>query len=203
MNMIIRSVDLVMSAGFMSQCPPDSMPEIALVGRSNVGKSTLINTMLQRKRLARTSASPGKTQTLNFYRINERFHLVDLPGYGYAALGKGKQEQISQLLQDYLIKRPQLRLVVQLVDSRHEPSQLDKEMTAFLQHFNRPFMVVGTKRDKLTRSQWQRAASVLRKELILDVPPLLFCAGEEASREALWEQLVLRVPELKEPEEVE
>ncbi len=200
--MKIKSVELVMSAGFMSQCPPDSMPEIALVGRSNVGKSTLINTMLQRKSLARTSGTPGKTQTLNFYKINERFHLVDLPGYGYAALGKGKQQTLSLLMQDYLVRRPQLCLVVQLVDSRHEPSALDQEMTEFLQHYNRPFIVVGTKRDKLKRSQWQQAASVLRKTLQLHEAPLLFSAGEEASREALWDQLIARVPEIKEPEEL-
>ncbi|NLN82863.1 MAG: YihA family ribosome biogenesis GTP-binding protein [Firmicutes bacterium] len=196
MSLVIRSLELVMTAGFYSQCPGDDLPEIAFVGRSNVGKSSLINTLLERKRLAHTSSRPGKTQTLNFFLINEVFHLVDLPGYGYAALSKVKQEEISRLIFQYLSQREQLELVVILVDSRHKPSQLDLEMVQLLQSLDLPFLIVGTKRDKVKRSQWNKAAADLRKALNLAEAPILFSAGEAASKDALWKKIAERVPEI-------
>lgn len=198
MSFKVKSAELVMTAGFMSQCPPADLPEIALVGRSNVGKSSLINTMLDRKRMAHTSSKPGKTRTLNFFLINEKFHLVDLPGYGYASISKTKQAEISQLLYRYLESREQLDLVVLLLDSRHQPSPLDLEMLGLLQKFHIPFLIVGTKRDKIKRSQVNKVGNDLRKSLNLLETPVLFSAGEVASRDNLWQKICETVPGIKE-----
>ncbi|MGE5654211.1 MAG: ribosome biogenesis GTP-binding protein YihA/YsxC, partial [Bacillota bacterium] len=133
--MKIKSAHLVISAASPKQFVEGDLPEIALVGRSNVGKSSLINALLNRKSLARTSNTPGKTQLLNFYLINESFYLVDLPGYGYAAVSHAKQEGWAGLIDRYLDHRPQLSLVLQLVDLRHPPSALDKQMWEALTHW--------------------------------------------------------------------
>lgn len=199
--MIIRSVDLVISAAAQGQFPPSNYPEIAFVGRSNVGKSSLINALLNRKRVAYVSGRPGKTQTINFFNINERFHLVDLPGYGYAAVSKSKKAGWGKLIEQYLKNRPQLRLVLHLVDSRHEPSELDLVMAEMLQSFHRPRLVVGTKRDKYAKSQWQKQASMLQKSLSLEAPPQLFTVNEAQPRQELWQRILEMVPELREAQE--
>lgn len=156
--MKINSVDLVISAVRRSQYPTDEKPEYLLVGRSNVGKSSFINTLINRKNFARTSATPGKTQTINFYLVNEDFYLVDAPGYGFAALSKAKQRKFGLMMEDYLQNRPNLRQVFMLVDFRHKPSKDDIMMYDFLKHYKIPVTIVATKTDKvgITSQQKQR-----------------------------------------------
>lgn len=158
MNLKINSVDLVISAVRRSQYPTDEKPEYLLVGRSNVGKSSFINTLINRKNFARTSATPGKTQTINFYLVNEDFYLVDAPGYGFAALSKAKQRKFGLMMEDYLQNRPNLKQVFMLVDFRHKPSKDDIMMYNFLKHYKIPVTIVATKTDKvgITLHQKQR-----------------------------------------------
>lgn len=144
--------------------PPGDLPEVAFVGRSNVGKSTLINGLLNRKGLAKTSGTPGKTRLINFFEVNGRFHLVDLPGYGYARVPKGEQAAWRNRIEGYLQGRGPLRLVVVLVDIRHPLAASDRQMVEWLAHFGRPCLVVATKRDKLSRSRVHQAAQLLSKE---------------------------------------
>jgi GTP-binding protein len=154
-----------MTAGFKSQFPNDGLPEVALIGRSNVGKSSLINTLLQRRNLAKTSATPGKTRTVNFYKVNDAFYLVDLPGYGFVQAGLEERGRLERLINEYFRGRSQLRLVVQLLDIRHEPSKLDLAMNAGLREIPCDQMIVATKADKLgstnQRKQLQLIAGVL------------------------------------------
>lgn len=158
MNLKINSVDLVISAVRRSQYPTDEKPEYLLVGRSNVGKSSFINTLINRKNYARTSATPGKTQTINFYLVNDDFYLVDAPGYGFAALSKAKQRKFGLMMEDYLQNRPNLKQVFMLVDFRHKPSKDDIMMYNFLKHYKIPVTIVATKTDKvgITLQQKQR-----------------------------------------------
>ncbi len=158
MDLKINSVDLVISAVRRSQYPTDEKPEYLLVGRSNVGKSSFINTLINRKNFARTSATPGKTQTINFYLVNEEFYLVDAPGYGFAALSKAKQRKFGLMMEDYLQNRPNLKQVFMLVDFRHKPSKDDVMMYDFLKHYKIPVTIVATKTDKvgITLQQKQR-----------------------------------------------
>ncbi len=193
--MKIRSAQLVISAASPKQFVPGDLPEIALVGRSNVGKSSLINALLNRKSLARTSNTPGKTQLLNFYLINEAFYFVDLPGYGYAAVSHSKQEGWAGLIDSYLDHRPQLALVLQLVDLRHPPSALDKQMWEAITHWGMPSLVVATKRDKLPRSQWAKHAAQVRRDLGLANDPILFSTGDPLTRETLWQAIEEYLPE--------
>ena len=143
------------------------MPEIALAGRSNVGKSSLINTLLRRKNLARTSSQPGKTQTLNFYIVNEEFYLVDVPGYGYAKVSQKQREAFGEMIQDYLETRPNLKGLIILVDARHEPTKDDIAMYDYAQYLNLPILVVCTKMDKIKKSQVNKVLSNLKKHLDL------------------------------------
>ncbi|MDA8227342.1 MAG: ribosome biogenesis GTP-binding protein YihA/YsxC [Desulfitobacterium hafniense] len=161
--MIIRSAEYVGSAVKPEQYPSAGMPEIALAGRSNVGKSSLINKFLNRKNLARVGATPGKTQTLNFYRVNNTWFFVDLPGYGYAKVSKQLKDQWGQMMQTYFSKRVNLRAVIQVVDIRHEPSVEDKEMHEFLIKAQVPTLVVATKADKISRGQWAKHLSLIAK----------------------------------------
>ncbi|UOF90187.1 ribosome biogenesis GTP-binding protein YihA/YsxC [Fodinisporobacter ferrooxydans] len=163
--MIIKSVEFIISAVKPEQYPDVSMPEIALVGRSNVGKSSLINKMLNRRNVARVSSKPGKTQTINFFLINQQFHLVDLPGYGYAKVSKSQKEQWGKMIERYLSKRGPLRAVIQLVDIRHAPSKEDVQMYQWLSHFHVPTAVIATKADKISKGQWQKHVKIIKQTL--------------------------------------
>ncbi len=165
--MIIKNSDYAVSAVREDQYPKDNLPEIALAGRSNVGKSSLINTLLRRKNLARTSSQPGKTQTLNFYIVNEEFYLVDVPGYGYAKVSQKQRETFGEMIQDYLETRPNLKGLIILVDARHEPTKDDIAMYDYAQYLNLPILVVCTKMDKIKKSQVNKVLSNLKKHLDL------------------------------------
>lgn len=165
--MIIKNSDYAVSAVKESQYPKDDLPEIALAGRSNVGKSSLINTLLNRKNLARTSSQPGKTQTLNFYIVNDEFYLVDVPGYGYAKVSQKKREQFGEMIQDYLETRANLKGLIILIDSRHAPTKDDVAMYEYAQYLNLPILVVCTKMDKIKKSQTNKVMSELKKHLDL------------------------------------
>lgn len=167
--MRINSVDLVISAVRRSQYPTDEKPEYLLVGRSNVGKSSFINTLINRKNYARTSATPGKTQTINFYLVNDDFYLVDAPGYGFAALSKAKQRKFGLMMEDYLQNRPNLKQVFMLVDFRHKPSKDDIMMYNFLKHYKIPVTIVATKTDKVGITLQQKQRNNLLHDLDLVV----------------------------------
>lgn len=137
----------------MSQYPEDNKPEFLLVGRSNVGKSSFINTVLNRKNIARTSATPGKTQTLNFYIVNDKFYLVDVPGYGYAAVNRDTQKKFGMMIEEYLINRKDLKRVFLLIDYRHKPSEDDELMFNFMKYYNLDVTIVATKYDKVKMSE--------------------------------------------------
>ncbi len=163
--MIIKEATFVGSFVKLEQYPVPDMPEIAMAGRSNVGKSSLINTLLNRKKLAKTSSTPGKTRTINFYNINHHFYLVDLPGYGYAKVSKKERESWGGMIGKYLSHRPSLREVVLLVDCRHDPSEDDKEMYGWIQQRGFGSVVIATKADKLSRSKLMQQMKRIRNQL--------------------------------------
>lgn len=161
--MKIESAQFELSAGLGSQPPPSTLPEVAVSGRSNVGKSSLINRLLNRKSLARTSATPGKTITVNFYRL-DTMRLVDLPGYGYAKLSRSEKQRFSGAIGEYLGDDRDLRLVLQLIDMRHPPTADDRQMLEFLAENEVPFLVVLTKSDKLNRTERDRQLQMFERE---------------------------------------
>lgn len=165
--MIIREAELEAIAVKVSQYPEDTMAEIAFAGRSNVGKSSLLNLLTGRKSLARVSGSPGKTRTINFYKINGDFRIVDLPGYGYAKVSKQMSREWGPMMEEYLQKRQGLKKVVQLVDIRHAPSAQDIQMYQYLRHYGLDGIVVATKADKVSHNEAQKCISVIRKALDL------------------------------------
>ncbi|HHW68843.1 MAG TPA: YihA family ribosome biogenesis GTP-binding protein [Tenericutes bacterium] len=167
--MKITSVNLVISAVRRSQYPTDNLPEFLLVGRSNVGKSSFINTIVNRKSYARTSSKPGKTQTINFYLVNEHFYLVDAPGYGYANLSKVKQKKFGLMMEDYLTNREPLKRVFLLLDFRHKPNKDDIMMYNFLKHYDIPVTIVATKSDKVGKTHHVKQRNLLINELDLVV----------------------------------
>ena len=154
--MIVKDADLDVIATRRSQYPDDGKPEFLLVGRSNVGKSSFINTILSRKNLAYTSSKPGKTQTLNFYEVNNKFYLIDVPGYGYASTDKKSQTKFGLMIEEYLEKREELKRVFLLVDFRHTPTEDDLLMYNFLKYYNLPVTVVATKADKVGGSKKEK-----------------------------------------------
>jgi GTP-binding protein len=166
--MKVTSSDIVISAVKPEQYPETDLPEFALAGRSNVGKSSFINKMLNRKGLARISSKPGKTQTLNFYLINEILHFVDVPGYGYAKVSKSERAAWGKMIETYLTSREQLRAVVQIVDLRHPPTEDDVMMYDFLKHYEIPCIIIATKADKIPRGKWQKYLKVTKETLDLD-----------------------------------
>lgn len=163
--MKIKTAEIVISAVKPEQYPEGDLPEIAMVGRSNVGKSSAINTLLGRKKLARVSSSPGKTRTINFYLINNAFYLVDLPGYGYAKTSKPERAAWGKMIETYLSTRENLQEVIQLVDIRHNPSKDDQLMYNWLKHFGFGSLVLATKLDKIKRSQYQKHIKNIRDTL--------------------------------------
>ena len=166
--MKITDVSLTVQAVRRSQYPETDLPEFMLVGRSNVGKSSFINTLVGRKNIAYTSVKPGKTQTLNFYLANNSFYLVDVPGYGYAAVNKKIQEKFGKMIEEYLEKRDELIRVFMLVDFRHKPTEDDKLMYNFLKYYNIPVTIIATKVDKVGSSKLEK-----NKKLILDTLDLV------------------------------
>ena len=150
------------------QYPPENLPEIAFAGRSNVGKSSLLNNLTGRKKLAHVSGNPGKTRTINFYKINDNFRIVDLPGYGYAKLSKSMTEGWAEMMEAYISGRKNLRKVVQLVDIRHEPSKLDIQMYDYLRYYGLDGIVVATKADKISSNQKQKALNLIRETLSMN-----------------------------------
>ncbi|MDD6043647.1 MAG: ribosome biogenesis GTP-binding protein YihA/YsxC [Eubacteriaceae bacterium] len=163
---IVKS-DLETVAVKPSQYPPDNMPEIAFAGRSNVGKSSLLNMITGRRKLARVSGSPGKTRTINFYIINDQFRIVDLPGYGYAKVSKSVTENWGDMMETYFRKREGLKKVIQLVDIRHKPSTQDVQMYNYLKHYGLDGIVVCTKADKVSKNEMQKNMAMIRKTLEL------------------------------------
>ncbi|EZX24331.1 ribosome biogenesis GTP-binding protein YsxC [Staphylococcus aureus C0673] len=163
-----NNVDIIISAVDPKQYPETGLPEIALSGRSNVGKSTFINTLISRKKVARTSSKPGKTQTLNFFNIDEQLIFVDVPGYGYAKVSKKQREQFGKMIEQYLTTREALRCVIQLVDVRHKPTQDDVLMYNYLKHFEIPTIVIATKEDKIPKGKVQKHLKIIRQTLELD-----------------------------------
>ncbi|MBR4411191.1 MAG: YihA family ribosome biogenesis GTP-binding protein [Firmicutes bacterium] len=165
--MKIKKSELETVAVKPSQYPPVGLPEIAFAGRSNVGKSSLLNLLTGRKALARVSGSPGKTRTINFYKVNDEFRIVDLPGYGYAKISKSVSENWGEMMEAYLSNREGLKKVIQLVDVRHAPSAQDVQMYEYLKYYGLDGIVVATKADKVSRNELQKCISVIRKTLNL------------------------------------
>ena len=165
--MIIKTVEFLTSAVRKDQYPSEGVPEIAFAGRSNVGKSSLINLLTNRKKLAKVSQNPGKTRTINFFTVNGTFRIVDLPGYGYAKVSKAEAEKWGPMMEDYLSSRPDLLKVVQLVDIRHAPSAQDRQMYEYLQYYGLDGLVVATKADKVSRGEAAKNIAVIRRDLKL------------------------------------
>lgn len=186
--MIIRKAEYLTTAVTLLQYPPDDRPEIAFVGRSNVGKSSLINSMLNRKGLARTSGQPGKTRTINFYNINDILYFVDLPGYGYAKTSKSSRDSWGVMIENYLYNRKNVVDVVLLLDIRHEPSSDDILMYNWIKSYNKKVTLAITKCDKISKGQYQKHVSIIRKTLqIQKVDELvLFSSETKEGRVNLW-----------------
>ena len=187
--MIIKNVSLDIVCGVTSTLPENEWPEIAFAGKSNVGKSSLINALMNRKSLARTSSQPGKTQTINFYNINDCMYLVDLPGYGYAKVAQSEKEKWGKLIERYLHSSKMLRAVFLLIDIRHEPSKNDKRMYDWIVAQGYEPIIIATKLDKLKRSQVQKHVKMVRQGLSLlpgsQVIP--FSAVTKQGREEIWD----------------
>lgn len=189
--MKINSVDLTISAVRRSQYPTDNKPEFLMVGRSNVGKSSFINTLINRKNYARTSSKPGKTQTINFYLVNDEFYIVDAPGYGFANLSKSKKKKFGLMMEDYLTNRENLKQVFMLVDFRHKPSRDDLLMYKFLKHYNIPVTVVATKSDKLgiTKHYSQKNAILSELDLLVGDDFIVFSNITKAGKADIIEKI--------------
>lgn len=187
--MQVNNVEIRISAVDPKQYPKDGYPEIAFVGRSNVGKSSLTNVLINRKNYARTSSQPGKTQTLNFYDIESKLFFVDVPGYGYAKVGQKEREKWARMIETYFAARKALDGVVMLVDARHEPGQLDKQMVEFLHYYDLPLLIVGTKIDKVPKSRRNKSESQIRKGLNLNADDslVLFSAVDKTGKDAIWQ----------------
>lgn len=187
--MEVHNVDLTISAVRPAQYPQTNYPEIALVGRSNVGKSSLTNVLINRRNFAHTSSQPGKTQTLNFYNVEDQLYFVDVPGYGYAKVSKKERERFGQMIEEYLTQREQLRGTILLVDGRHAPTDDDISMYQWLQYYNVPTLVVATKIDKVKGNAWNRQESLVKKTLGLDkqTPLILFSAVKKHGQVDVWE----------------
>ena len=189
--MIIKHVELETVCGVTSKLPENTLPEIAFAGKSNVGKTSLINALMNRKSLARTSAQPGKTQTINFYNINQALYYVDLPGYGYAKVSQAEKAKWGKMIENYLHKSKMLRCVFLLLDIRHEPSANDKLMYEWIVSQGFRPVIIATKLDKINRSQVKKQVKLLRDGLGLTTEDLVFpfSALSKQGREEIWEYI--------------
>jgi GTP-binding protein len=194
--MEIKQSEFITSAVSRTQYPTDNRAEIAFVGRSNVGKSSIINSLTNRRKLAKVSGTPGKTRLINFFLINESFYLVDLPGYGYAKVSKVEKESWGKIIETYLVERPQLKKVVLLVDSRHKPTGDDVLMLNFIRYYGYKTQVVATKKDKLTKSEVVKSEKMIREALNLPKEEKIYFfsslnkEGREELLDVLFDDLV-------------
>lgn len=203
--MNVTKSEKIMTAGMASQFPVHDMPEIAFAGKSNVGKSSLLNAMLNRRALARISSQPGKTQTINFYAVQDTFMFVDLPGYGYARVSKQDRERWGKLIEGYLQNRESLQKIILLIDIRHEVGKNDKMMYDWIKHYHNEVIVVATKADKIKRSQVQKHLSIIKKGLELSSEDRLIAFSSETKqgKEELWKIIEEVIQENNEVEAVE
>ena len=186
--MVIKNVSLETVCGFTSKLPDNRLPEVAFAGKSNVGKSSLINVLMNRKSLARTSAQPGKTQTINFYNINDELYFVDLPGYGYAKASESMKAKWGKMVEDYLHKSKKLRRVFLLIDIRHAPSENDRIMNQWIVKNGYQPVIIATKLDKISRSQQQKQVKLIRTSLQVKEGTLLipFSAQTRQGRDEIY-----------------
>ena len=186
--MLVKNPKFEISAVSPKQYPKNGLPEIVLVGKSNVGKSSFVNTMINRKKLARTSSEPGKTRQINFYNIDETFYFVDLPGYGYSKMSKKEQEQVGKFIEEYLFHRKEISLVVFLVDIRHTPTANDKLMYNYVISSGLPFIILANKADKIAVTKVSDAVSTLQKSLnpIGDITTLPFSSERKIYKDDVW-----------------
>ena len=173
----------------MAHWPVDGRPEIAFLGRSNVGKSSLLNSLLQRKGLARTSNTPGRTQSINFFLINDAFYFVDLPGYGFAKVSKSMRSDWGKMAEEYLSQREQLALSIQLVDSRHKPSQLDLQLHEWLEFNQKDYLVVATKTDKLSSNELTKQVRLIETEMP-ETKVIPFSSQTGKGRDSVWSSII-------------
>ncbi len=187
--MLIKEPKFEISAVSPKQYPNNGLPEIVLVGKSNVGKSSFVNTMINRKKLARTSSEPGKTRQLNFYKMDELFYFVDLPGYGYSKMSKKEQEQVGKFIEEYLTVRNEIKLIIFLVDIRHSPSANDKHMYNYIISSGLPFIIIANKADKIAITKVDDSVKTLHKELnpIGDIPIFPFSSERKIYKDTIWE----------------
>lgn len=189
--MKIKSVELVISAMRKDQYPDEGIPEIAFVGRSNVGKSSAINTLLERRSLARVSQNPGKTRTINFYNINREFYFVDLPGYGYAKTSKEDRKHWGTVMQEYFENSHNLKHIFLLLDIRHEPKQDDVLMYKYACHYNIPVTIIATKADKISRGAYQKSFAAITKKLDYHGEKILPISSlKKTGKEKIWEYII-------------
>lgn len=188
--MIVNNASLAAVGVKEEQYPKTGLPEIAFAGKSNVGKSSLINALLRRKSLARTSSQPGKTQTINFYNVEDSLYFVDLPGYGYARVSRSERERWAKMIDDYLHTRQTLLQVILLVDGRHEPSANDVQMMEWIRSFGYQPLVIATKMDKLGKQQHGKALKLIRQTLKIENDQLFpFSALNKTGTEEIWQHL--------------
>jgi len=188
--MKVTSAEFIKSAFEKRHWTTDGRPEIAFLGRSNVGKSSLINSLLVRKGLARTSNTPGRTQSINFFLINDGFYFADLPGYGYAKVSKTMRSDWGKMAEEYLAERDELALCVQLVDSRHKPTPLDIQLNEWLNHNNKPHLIVATKADKISNNELRKSIAEAEK-LLPGAKILAYSAQTGRGRDQVWTEILL------------
>lgn len=189
--MKINTIELIISAVRESQYPIDKKEEFLLVGRSNVGKSSFINTIINRKNFARTSSAPGKTQTLNFYKINDEFYLVDAPGYGFAKVRNSLKKKFGLIMESYLKSRENLKMVFLLIDFRHKPTSDDIMMYDYLKYYNLPVTIICTKVDKVSKNNHAKNKNIIQKELNLkdDKNIILFSSVTKIGKNEVYEEI--------------
>lgn len=186
--MIVKNPNFEISAVSKKQYPQNGLPEIVLVGKSNVGKSSFINTMINRKKLARTSSTPGKTRQINFYNMDNLFYFVDLPGYGFSKMSKKEQEQVGNFIEEYLFSRKNIALIIFLIDIRHSPTENDRLMYNYIISSGLPFIILANKADKIAITKVDETVKTLQKELnpIGDVPTFPFSSERKIYKDDVW-----------------